>query len=91
MTKIIGVYKITNIVNNKVYIGSSINMKKRSRLCNTNSRKKIILSNLNGEILKKYESLTKASEDLGIKLYVISNILRKKRNNVGNYTFKYDK
>lgn len=62
-----------------------------SRLCNTNSRKKIILSNLNGEILKKYESLTKASEDLGIKLYVISNILRKKRNNVGNYTFKYDK
>ena len=85
MTKIIGVYKITNIVNNKVYIGSSINMS------NTNSRKKIILSNLNGEILKKYESLTKASEDLGIKLYVISNILRKKRNNVGNYTFKYDK
>lgn len=29
MAKIIGVYKITNIVNNKVYIGSSFNIKQR--------------------------------------------------------------
>jgi len=84
MTKIIGVYKITNIVNNKVYVGSSFDIKQRWNR-HLNELKQ------NGEILKKYESLTKASEDLGIKLYVISNILRKKRNNIGNYTFKYDK
>ncbi|GMX64614.1 hypothetical protein Elgi_38830 [Paenibacillus elgii] len=29
--KVIGIYKITNLINNKVYIGSSINIKKRKK------------------------------------------------------------
>jgi len=85
--------RIRKILNKTGVIPSEETKKKmgNSRLGNTNSRKKIILMNLSGKVLKKYESLTKASEDLKIKLYVISNILRKKRNNIGNYKFEYDK
>lgn len=60
-----------------------------SRLGNTRSRKKIVLLTLNNTHIKEYVSLTEASKDLNIKIYVISNILRNKRNNVGNYKFIY--
>ena len=39
MAKIIGVYKITNIVNNKVYIGSSFDIKKTLNLDNSSITK----------------------------------------------------
>ena len=54
-----------------------------------NNKTEVLCFNLDGELLKEYESLTKASKDLGIAYQSISACCRGKIKKVKNYIFKY--
>lgn len=77
------IYKYTNPLNNKSYIGQTINENRRKY------EHAHITPNRKGNIICSYNSLKEASADTGILLGGISKVLIGNRPTAGGYIWKY--
>lgn len=88
------IYKYTNPLNNKSYIGQTINENRRKYehahiTPNPKKCKPIYKCDKKGNIICSYNSLKEASADTGILLGGISKVLIGNRPTAGGYIWKY--
>jgi hypothetical protein len=82
--------KINNSVNNLEWVTcQENNQHKHNTGLGNNFTRKIGQYNLNGDIIKEYNSIVGASKEINISKSCISGVLRKKRKTAGGFIWKY--